>query len=139
VGCGACIAVCPEKAISVMSAKSILRILGIGNPFLEKMVDGAYAAQKGKQNIYLNYAMCISPGCDCQAKQMKPVMDDFGIFASTDPVAIDKACYDMAAERGKRFRGARVFAYAQSIGLGSTCYELRELPSGFQVAEGEKV
>ena len=48
--------------------------------------------------------MNITAGCDCEPRKMKPVIDDFGIFISTDPVAIDKACYDMCKERGKKFR-----------------------------------
>ena len=127
VGCGACIAICPHKAITILSIKGILKVLGIGNPFVEKVVEGAFAAQKDKQNIYINFAMNITRGCDCEAHKMKPIMDDIGIFISTDPVAIDKACYDAAQARGKRFRGHKAFAYAESIGLGSTDYALHEL------------
>ncbi len=127
VGCGACMAICPHKAISIFSVKSIGKFLGIGNPFIEKLVEGAYAAQKGKRNIYVNFAMNITAGCDCEPRKMKPLMDDFGIFVSTDPVAIDKVCYDMTKERGKKFRGFKTFAYAESIGLGSADYELIEL------------
>ncbi len=127
VGCGACMAICPHKAITIVSLRSALKFIGLGNPFIEKLVEGAYAAQLGKQNIYLNYAMNLTPGCDCEPKKMKPVIDDFGIFISTDPVAIDKACYDMAKQHGKTFRGFKTFAYAQKIGLGSTDYHLIEV------------
>jgi uncharacterized Fe-S center protein len=127
VGCCACVAICPQKAISIFSIKSIASFLGIGNPFIEKLVEGAYAAQKGKHNIYMNFAMSITAGCDCEPKKMKPLMNDFGIFISTDPVAIDKACYDMAKERGRTFRGYKTFAYAEQIGMGSTAYALHEI------------
>ena len=127
VGCGACMAICPNKAISIFSLKSILKSLGLGNPFIEKLAEGAYAAQKGKQNIYLNYAMKVTAGCDCEPRRMKPLMEDFGIFISTDPVAVDKACWDLAQKRGKKFRGSRIFAYAESIGLGSATYNLHEI------------
>ena len=127
VGCGACMASCPHNAISIFSVKSIAKFVGIGNPFIEKVVEGAYAAQKGKKNIYMNYAMNITGGCDCEPRKMKPILDDFGIFISTDPVAIDKACYDIAKEKGKKFRGFKAFAYAEHIGLGSTNYTLHEL------------
>jgi uncharacterized Fe-S center protein len=120
-------AICPNKAITIISLKNILRFIGIGNPFIEKLVEGAFAAQKGKKNIYINFAMNITPGCDCEPKKMKPLMDDFGIFISTDPVAIDKACYEMAEKRGKRFRGRSTFSYAESIGLGSAAYTLHEI------------
>ncbi len=127
VGCGACMAICPNKAISIFSVTGIAKFLGIGNPFLEKLVEGAYAAQLGKKNIYLNYAMKITAGCDCEPRKMKPLMDDFGVFISTDPVAVDKACWDMAKQRGKTFRGSKTFRYAESIGLGSATYRLHEL------------
>jgi len=58
---------------------------------------------------------------------MKPVIQDFGIFVSTDPVAIDKACLDMAKEIGKRFRGGDQLIYAEKLGLGSTRYTLLEV------------
>lgn len=127
VGCGACMAICPYDAITILTFKGILKFLGIGNPFIEKVVEGALAAQKGKKNIYMNFAMNVTPGCDCEPKKMKPLMDDFGVFISTDPVAIDKACYDMAKERGKAFKGFKAFAYAEKIGLGSAHYELHEI------------
>jgi uncharacterized Fe-S center protein len=87
----------------------------------------AYAAQKDKQCIYFNYAMNITKGCDCEPRKMKPIMDDFGVFISTDPVAIDKACYDMAVQNGKKFKGVEQFAYAEKIGMGTTQYSLVEV------------
>ena len=45
----------------------------------------------------------------------------------TDPVAVDKACYDAVAERGKKFRGKEQFNYAVKMNIGSTEYELVEL------------
>lgn len=127
VGCGACVAICPHKAISIFTPRSILKFLGIGNPFLEKLAEGAFAAQKGKENLYLNFAMNLTAGCDCEGRAMKPLLENFGVFASTDPVAIDKACWDMACERGKKFGGAKIFACAESLGMGSTDYRLHEL------------
>ena len=87
----------------------------------------AFAAQKGKRNIYINYVMNITSGCDCVGKKMKPLMDDIGIFASTDPVALDKACWDIVKERGKKFKGAHQLDYAEKIGLGTTKYTLKEI------------
>ncbi len=127
VGCGACMASCPHQAISIVSVKNIAKFFGFGNPFIEKLVEGAYAAQKGKKNIYMNFAMNITAGCDCEPRKMKKLIDDFGIFISTDPVAIDKACYDIAKKLGKIFRGFKTFAYAEHIGLGTTDYVLHEV------------
>jgi uncharacterized Fe-S center protein len=129
VGCGACMAICPEQAITPLSIKAVLKALGIGNPFLEKLVEGAFAAQKDKRNIYVNFAMNITRGCDCEGRRMKPIMDDIGIFVSSDPVAIDKACSDRVQDRGKKFRGQKTFDYAERIGLGSATYSLHDLSS----------
>ncbi|MBN2526088.1 MAG: DUF362 domain-containing protein [Deltaproteobacteria bacterium] len=128
VGCGACVAICPSKAVSLFTLKSVARFLGIGNPFVEKLVEGAYAARKHQHNIYITFAMSISAGCDCEARKMKPVMADMGVFAATDPVAIDKACFDMAEALGKKFRRAKkTFSYAEEIGLGSCDYQLKRI------------
>ena len=91
------------------------------------MIEYAYAAQRDKNNIYINFAMNITGGCDCEPKKMKPVIDDIGIFISTDPIAIDKACYDMAKNKGKKFRGSDIFKYAKIIGFRSQEYELIEI------------
>ncbi|MCF7920646.1 MAG: DUF362 domain-containing protein [Candidatus Cloacimonetes bacterium] len=127
VGCGACVSICPAKAVSIISVKSALRFIGVGNNFKENLVEYAFAAQLGKRNIYLNFAMNITAGCDCEPKKMKLIMEDLGIFISTDPVAIDKACFDMVKQKGRKFRGASQFEYAEHIGLGTTKYELIEI------------
>jgi uncharacterized Fe-S center protein len=124
VGCGACVSICPHKAVSIFTLKGISRMVGIGSNFKEKIVEYALAAQLDKHNIYLNFAMNITRGCDCEPRKMKPIMEDLGIFISIDPVAIDKACLDMMKEKGKSFRGQQQLAYAEKIGLGSRDYKL---------------
>ncbi len=126
VGCGGCVAACPSKAVSIMAIGGIATALK-GNDFREKLVEYAYAAQKGKRNIYINYVMNITAQCDCVGKKMKPIMDDIGIYASTNPVAIDMACWDIVKENGKKFKGVRQLDYAESIGLGTKNYKLIEI------------
>jgi uncharacterized Fe-S center protein len=58
---------------------------------------------------------------------MRACIPDIGIFASTDPVAIDQACLDAAEKAGKKFKGSEQLAYAEKIGLGSRKYELIEI------------
>ncbi|MFH1668570.1 MAG: DUF362 domain-containing protein [Candidatus Woesearchaeota archaeon] len=127
IGCGACFATCPYKAISIFCVTGMLHAIGICNNFKEKLAEYAFAAQKGKHNIYINFAMSITSGCDCMGKKMTPLMDDIGIFISTDPVAIDMACYDMVKDNGKKFRGADILPYAEKIGLGSQEYDLIDI------------
>jgi uncharacterized protein len=129
VGCGACVSICPNKAVKIFTIKSLLSFVGIGNPFQEKVVEYAYAAQKGKKNIYMNFLMSITSGCDCEPRKMKPVIDDIGILISEDPLAIDQASCDFARRNGKKFRGRRVLEYAEEIKLGSRKYNLITIPS----------
>lgn len=100
-----------------------------GAEFNERMAEYALAAVNNKEYIYLNFAMDIVANCDCDGEEMTPIYKDLGIFASTDPVAIDKACFDLLEKREGRkpFAGDEVFAYAEKIGLGSQDYELIEV------------
>jgi len=92
--------------------------------FRERMAEYALAAVSNKQYIYLTFAFDMTDNCDCDGEEMKPIYNDLGIFASLDPVAIDKACFDMLENReGKKpFDGADIFAYAEKLGLGSQKY-----------------
>ena len=78
-------------------------------------------------HIFLNFALNITRGCDCEPLPMRACVDDIGIFASLDPVAIDRACHDAAMKKGKKFAGAEQLNYAEKIGLGSNKYEIIEL------------
>jgi uncharacterized Fe-S center protein len=63
----------------------------------EKAMDNAAAVIKsyGHENIrYINFAFDITLMCDCVVNASVPVVPDLGIFGSSDPLAIDKACLD---------------------------------------------
>lgn len=65
--------------------------------FLESMADACkeIISYFGKENIvYINVANNLSVDCDCDSNPADPEMNDLGIFASLDPVALDQACYD---------------------------------------------
>ena len=97
-----------------------------GSVFSERVAEYALAAVNKKNYIYLNFMLNITKDCDCDGNVMKPIYENVGIFASTDPVAIDKACYDLLEKREnkKPFTGEAIFKYAEKIGLGSTQYNL---------------
>ena len=111
--------------------------------FIESMAEAAksvsdYFASQGKQIVYITVMNFLSVDCDCDAHQTDPVMADLGIVASTDPVANDQAFVDMVyaskdpgakklQERIDRQMGRHILPYAESIGLGTTKYELIEL------------
>lgn len=127
VGCGACFSICPHHAVSVFSFGGIRNILFGGRMFREKLAEYAYAAHHGKRNLYINFAADIVPGCDCEPRRMSPCVPDIGVFASLDPVAVDAACYDAVAARGKRFRGHEQIVHAAHMGVGSAEYTLVEV------------
>ncbi len=122
ISCAACNAICPKKAIKIILWRSIFHVFG--DRFRERIAESAYAAQKDKEIIYVTFAMNITRECDCDPRTMKPIVQDIGILASTDPVAIDQACYDMVKKSGKKLRGSHILRYAEEIGIGSRNYQI---------------
>jgi uncharacterized Fe-S center protein len=124
IGCASCIAVCPHGAILFNIFK-----LNLSKKFRAKMAEYAYAAQNGKTNIYISFAFNITKHCDCEGHRMEKVAHDFGILASTDPVAIDSACMDIVDKRENRkvFKGREILDYAEKYGIGSKSYSLKEI------------
>lgn len=118
IGCAQCIANCPYGVIKINWLSTNPKV------FREKMIEYAYAAQKDRNNIYISFVTNITPECDCMGKKMKPLMPDIGVLASSDPVALDKACYDLVADKGKKFGGVEQLDYAEKIGIGSQNYIL---------------
>lgn len=109
--------------------------------FIESMAEAAkavsdYFIDNNKQIIYITVMNNLSVDCDCDKNQGDPVMHDLGIVASLDPVANDQAFIDMiwdssdSAELKERIDtrlGREILPYAESLGLGSTKYELINL------------
>lgn len=105
--------------------------------FLESMADAASAVHnmyKGKI-VYINMMCNMSVDCDCCAVAEDPCLKDIGILASTDPVAIDKACLDLVKnscdkgvehfmERVNSRHGEHTIEAASELGFGSIDYEL---------------
>ena len=124
VGCGACFTICPHKAIAIITLKSAINFILSKDSFKEKIAEYAYAAHKHKNNIYINFIMNVTAGCDCEPKKMKILTDDIGIYASKDPLALDQACFDILSDKGIKFKGKNTFEYGEKIGLGSRKYKL---------------
>ena len=107
--------------------------------FIESMAEAAKAVSDhmGKDNmVYINVMNNLSVDCDCDSHPADPEIDDIGILASTDPVALDKACVDLVfatpgadalIERIDSRNGRHILEYAEEIGFGSQAYELREV------------
>jgi len=143
VGCGRCIAICNFDAIKPDYKVAL-------ESFNKKMAEYAYAVVKDRPAFYINLVMDVSPFCDCLASNDVPLIPNVGIFASFDPVAIDKACADMcmkmpvvpgcAIDNGENCMGEDHFnkmhpstnwlgcmEHAEKIGMGSMDYELIEV------------
>ena len=131
IGCATCIAACIHNAIEVDWESGGMNIQ-------EKMIEYASAVllnKKGKSG-FVNFATKITKECDCLAKDDPRIVPDIGIFASKDPVSVDKACYDACFnECGKDIfsvvhpdrDGLKQLKYAHKMGLGDLDYELIEL------------
>ena len=171
IGCGKCIKVCPQHVISLskdgqdkkakvksedcigcFECVTVCEVKAIGlyyetehRDFVERIAEYAYAAVQGKEKniIYLNFVVNVTPDCDCIPWSDAALIPDVGILASTDPVAIDKASYDLVTSsrslspmdnngvnvdkftlRWKQTHGFHQIEHAAAIGLGSMDYEL---------------
>ena len=106
--------------------------------FLECMADACKSVVDfmGADNIiYINVANRLSVDCDCSDHPKEPEMGDLGIFASTDPVALDQACYDAVInspdegkvsliERMNSRNGIHIVESAFRLGLGVREYDI---------------
>lgn len=120
----------------------------VGNQdgFLESMAAAAaavhdYFKQEGKNIVYINVMNNMSIDCDCNGNPQHPMIKDYGIMASTDPVALDKACLDVVfnydskegdtaiplQNRIKEMHGTHTVEHAAKIGLGTMEYKIVEL------------
>ena len=112
------------------------------DPFVESMAAAAQAVHNyfiGRKGIvYIDVMNNMSIDCDCNSHPADPLLKDRGIMASTDPVALDKACLDVVfdikategddngplVERIQQRHGTHIIEHGAAIGLGSTVYKL---------------
>ena len=108
--------------------------------FLESMAEAAksVADYMGERILYINVMNNLSVDCDCDSNPAPPAMDDIGILASLDPVALDQACVDLVyaatggdngplIERMESRHGIHTVEHAAAIGLGTRNYTLLSL------------
>lgn len=119
------------------NADSIWSNIAEQDAFLESMADACKGiiTHTGKNILYINVANNLSVDCDCNGNPAAPKMKDFGILASLDPVALDRACVDMVfnsddpgkddlIERINSRHGTHILTAAEKLGLGSQKYNL---------------
>lgn len=109
--------------------------------FVESMAAAAQAVHDyfgGERIVYISVMYRMSIDCDCNAHPAEPLIADYGILASTDPVAVDQACYDIVTqihndehndngpllERIADRHGTHIMEHAEQIGLGTRKYRL---------------
>lgn len=115
---------------------------GVQDTFLESMAEaaGAVINKLNNQILYVNLMNNLSVDCDCDSSPAVPELEDIGILASQDPVALDKACIDLVyaadpqksaslRQRIESRNGIHTIEHAEAIGLGSQTYELIEIDS----------
>ena len=108
--------------------------------FLRSMADAASSVVDffGGRAVYINIMKNLSVDCDCCSVAEDPCMSDIGVLASTDPVAIDRACLDLVyastdkgrdhlVERIETRNGTLTPVAAAELGIGSLEYELIEI------------
>lgn len=115
------------------------------DPFIESMASAAQAVHRfftqRKGIVYINVMNNMSIDCDCSSHPADPLLKDRGIMASTDPVALDKACLDLVfniqptegddngplIKRIEARHGTHIIDHAHKIGLGTKKYRLVKL------------
>jgi uncharacterized Fe-S center protein len=161
-GCGVCYEHCPADAITLDDSKARIdqnKCIGCaectarcrfgavqchwgseGRIMQQSMAEHALGALKGKENkaVFFNFLMSITKDCDCfDTPNMPKIVDDIGIVASTDPVAVDKATLDLVQKKAGRKMEELVenielnpsyqIEHAERIGLGNSSYEIIEV------------
>jgi uncharacterized Fe-S center protein len=117
-----------------------------------KIAEYTKAVLDGRPNFHITVVNQVSPYCDCHGESDAAIVPDIGIFASFDPVALDKACIDavnaapavqtsILSEREQNHKDHQgnpdhltdvhpttdwrtQISHAEKIGLGSGTYEL---------------
>ncbi len=130
IGCAECMAMCRFGAVKCNWGPEC-EVLQKG------IAEHALGTLKGKENraAFFNFLLSVTKDCDCFGRpNMDKMVDDIGIAASTDPVAVDKATLDLVENKTRRKLGELLgndeldpryqIEHAERIGLGSSNYEL---------------
>jgi len=130
-GCGECLMVCRFNAVKFRWDNS--------SELLQKQIAehalGIVKQKKGKI-AYLTFMINMTKDCDCQAQKPISVIDDIGVLAGTDPVAIDQAVLDLTRHKAGQSLADIAYPnlnpniqleYGEQIGLGSWNYNISEI------------
>lgn len=143
IGCGECTVTCPNGALEIGWKQE-------ENLLQEKIVEFTWGIleEKKEKAGFINFLLDICPDCDCASWSDIPVVNDIGILASKDIVALDQASIDLVnnqeglpdSELGKKVPKKQdkfkpihnidwevQLKYAEEIGLGNRDYKLVEI------------
>lgn len=153
IQCGECVEVCPWGAINppeidrskccgelscadACNQEAIIPPPDASEKMQKRLGEAAFGAIKalGGRIGYINWVYDITPGCDCFNFSGERFVEDIGILAGKDPVALDSATIDLINERMKK-NGSSIFNVwgtdprihieaAEKIGCGSREYIL---------------
>ncbi|MBQ7011111.1 MAG: DUF362 domain-containing protein [Clostridia bacterium] len=87
VGCGRCLGPCPFDAIDFACDNA-------SEELNKRMAEYAKAVVSGRPHFHVSLVIDISPNCDCHSENDAPILPNVGMFASFDPLALDRACVD---------------------------------------------
>ena len=124
IGCASCVEVCPEGAISINWNED-------SESTQKKMAEYAWAILKDRLCLHFNFALRITPNCDCMNVTEEPIMNDIGVFASTDPVACEMATWDRTKNNINKLypelNPELLIDYSEKLGLGNKTYQINEI------------
>jgi len=105
--------------------------------FIKSMADAAKTITDYYKDkiLYINMVMNLSVDCDCCQVAEDPCMNDIGLLASLDPLALDQACIDLIyysndlgkdklIERIESRHGLLILEAAEQQKIGNRKYEL---------------
>ena len=124
--------------------------------FIESMAEAAGAVvnfmgeKNGRPVLYINVMNNLSIDCDCNGNPAKPEMDDIGILASRDPIALDAACVDLVyasdpkksaslRRRIESLLGTVILSHGEKLGYGRRAYNLVSLDPGVTAPSTKRV
>jgi uncharacterized Fe-S center protein len=133
IGCAECLAMCRFNAVKCNWGEEC--------EILQKsMAEHALGVLKGKENraAFFNFVISVTKDCDCfDTPNMPKIVDDIGILASIDPVAVDQAAIDLVQDKAGKKLPELVennkldpryqIEHAERIGLGTDKYQIVEI------------
>ncbi len=163
VQCGECVEVCPWGAITppqidlsrccgelscadACPEEAIIPPPGATDKMQKRLGEAAFGPIRALESRigYINWVYDLTPGCDCFNFSGERFVEDIGILAGTDPVALDSATIDMIDER-MRTKGSSIFNVwgvdpwihieaAEKAGCGNRNYKIKDM-IGYQGME----